>query len=81
MAKEAQDWICTVKWVQGTPSYGGWIWTVYLVHDNGPDELESGAALNKLSVYWKVWRVCRKHGLKFRPWSKTWRSGTLPDGT
>lgn len=75
-----QDWICTIKWVQATPSYGGWIWDVYLVkEDTKLERIAGGAALNKLSIYWKVWRVCRKHGLRFRPWSNTWRRGTLPE--
>ena len=30
-------------------------------------------------VFWQVWRECRRHGLKFRPWSNTWRSGTIAE--
>jgi hypothetical protein len=66
MAKN-QDWICTVKWVQATPSDGAWLWTMHLVHDGVPGWLAEGVAFTKLGVYWSVWRQCRKHGLRYRP--------------
>lgn len=72
-----QDWICTAKWVQATPSDGAWLWKVFLVIDTNkgierekePElvKVEEGMAFTKLGVYWKVWRVCRKHKLRFRP--------------
>ena len=78
-----QDWICTVRWVEATPSDGMWFWTLSLVAGEEKLELvklEEGATMYKLGVYWNVWQACRKHNLRFRPWpwSKTWVSGTLP---
>lgn len=80
-----QDWVCTLKWVQAGPVEGAWSWTLYLVDEVEGERipklnsLASGIAFWKLGVYWKVWRACRKHGLRFRPWpwSKTWVSGTI----
>lgn len=67
----SQDWICTVKWIQATPTDGAWLWKIFLIIEaKGEPELvkvEEGTAFNKLSVYWKAWRACRKHGLRFRP--------------
>lgn len=79
-----QEWICAFEWDQVTMSDGLWVWKLFLIKPNneGKPELTklvSGTAFNKLSVLWQVWRQCRKHNLKFRPWSNTWRSGTLPE--
>jgi hypothetical protein len=67
-----QDWICTVRWVQATMSDGAWTWTMWLVNrdeDDKPDltRLTDGVCMTKLGVYWEVWRICRRHGLRFRP--------------
>lgn len=77
-----QDWVCTVEWVEATPSEGMWFWTLSLV--TGEEKLkllklEEGATVSKLGVYWNCWKACRKHNLKFRPWGKTWISGTIPE--
>ena len=78
-----QEWICTAKWYQATPSDGVWLWTLYRIDGIESKhrlvKLEEGSAFSKLGVYWKVWRVCRKCGFKFRPWSKTWTSGSMPE--
>lgn len=67
-----QDWICSVKWVQANYTNGAWFWTMWFVDEGENDEpkltkVAEGVALNKLGVYWRVWRQCRKHGLRFRP--------------
>ena len=66
-----QDWICTSKWVQATPSDGLWVWTLWQVDEvEGKPKLtklHEGTAFNKLSVYWQVWRQCRQRGFRFRP--------------
>lgn len=67
-----KEWVCSVKWVQATMSDGAWFWTLYLIEADVDDEpklikLEEGAATTKLEVYWRIWRLCRKHGLRFRP--------------
>lgn len=72
---EHQDWICSVKWVQTTPGEGAWHWTMWLVGDTPGEvvdkpkleKLAEGVAFWKITVYWKVWRACRKNGLTFRP--------------
>lgn len=72
-----QDWVCVVEWIQAGDQ-GAYLWDVYLLHDDGPEKIESGTAFWRITVYIKVWTVCRRRGLKFRPWSKTWKSGELP---
>jgi hypothetical protein len=75
----SDGWVCVVEWIQVSPSEGGWFYDVYLLHeDDAPEKINHGVALFKWHIYLKVWRVCRKHGLKFRPWSKAWQSGELP---
>lgn len=80
--EERDDWICVVRWVQATPADGAYMWTMWLIDPSGnvrKPNLTGGVAFWKLGVYWKVWRACRKHNLRFKPWSKTWQSGSLED--
>lgn len=84
MDSTSEDWVCSYEWNQATMSDGLWVWRVYLIERGEDDEpkltkLVSGTAFTRLSVYWQVWRQCRKHGLRFRPWSQTWRSGRLSE--
>jgi hypothetical protein len=80
----SQDWVCAMEWDQATLSDGLWVWRLYLVKPDGEGKpsltkLVSGTAFTRLSVYWQVWRQCRKHNLRFRPWSQAWRSGRIKD--
>jgi hypothetical protein len=82
-----QDWVCSVKWVQATPTTGGWYWKLWLVKDDKPQgqkqpddtillkPLAEGVATTKLGVYWQVFWACRKNGLRFRPNVR----GTIPE--
>ena len=78
MENQEQDWICTFEWVPITFIEGAWSWTLYRIED-GPElhKLADGISTFRWPIYFKVWRVCRKHGIKFRPWSKGWESGVL----
>lgn len=68
---QIKEWICVVEWIQATAAEGAYSWTMYeiLTVKDGPElsKLASGIAFWKLGVYWKVWRECRRRGLRFRP--------------
>lgn len=68
-AEQIKEWVCTIEWIQATPSDGAWSWRVYRIEDGKlcDKSLAEGIAFWKLGVYYKVWRVCRQHGLRFRP--------------
>lgn len=69
---QIKEWICVVEWVQATPGEGAYSWTMYQITETKhakPNliKLASGIAFWKLEIYWKVWRECRKRGMRFRP--------------
>lgn len=74
-----KEWICVVEWVQATAAEGAYSWTMYEILEGSDEQpnlskMASGIAFWKLGVYYRVWRECRKRGMRFRPNVR----GTIP---